>query len=134
MVLGITEDGLIPFVRQHRYPMDQVMLELPAGKIDEGESAETTAAREMEEETGFRPVSIRLISKFYSSPGFCDELLHFYYAPDLVQTEPNRESDEHLEVEFYTLTEALNLAQRGEILDGKTLTALHWLRFTEGEG
>lgn len=128
VILGVMDDGRIPFVRQHRYPMDRVLLELPAGKIDPDEAPEISASREMEEETGFRPREIQLVSTFYSSPGFCDELLYMYYAPSLIRTAPNRDHDEHLELLLLSLEESLELASKGEILDGKTLTALYWFK------
>jgi len=126
--LGETADGSIPFVRQLRYPLDRVLLELPAGKIDPNEDPATSAAREMEEETGLRPLGAEFVLSFYSSPGFCDEKLHLFYANRLEKTAPNLEQDEHLRVEFHSLNEALEMARKGEIEDAKTLVALLWLK------
>ncbi len=127
VVLGELPDGRIPFVRQLRYPMDRPVLELPAGKIDRGEAPEVSAAREMEEETGFRPVSLDLVCSFYSSPGFCDELLHLFFSDSLLPSGRKPEADEEIELEFYTLRQAVEMARRGEIPDAKTLVALFWL-------
>jgi ADP-ribose pyrophosphatase len=129
VVIGELDDGRIPFVRQRRYPMDRVLLELPAGKIDPGEPPELSAAREMEEETGYRPERLNHVFSFYATPGFCDELLHLYHTDQLIATEPRLEADEDLEIEFYTLDEALEMANRGQILDAKTLTAIFWLKW-----
>ncbi len=126
VLLGIRDDGLIPFVRQLRYPMQEKVLELPAGKLDPGEDPGEAAAREMEEETGYRPVNLELVFSFCATPGFCDELLHFFYSPQLIETARNPEFDEYLEVEFYTPDEALQLALSGKIRDAKTLTAVLW--------
>ena len=134
VVLALTPDGTIPFVRQHRYPVNRDLLELPAGKIDDREDPSRTAARELEEETGFRPESLARIHSFYSSPGFCDELLHFYFAPRVRPVEARPEFDEYLEIEFYTLDESLALIDRGEIQDAKTMCALYWLRNRNSNG
>jgi ADP-ribose pyrophosphatase len=129
VVLAEVEDGLIPFVRQYRYPIGRDLLELPAGKVDQGENPELSAARELEEETGFRPGRLDLVCSFYSSPGFCDELLHFYYTDDVCRTETNYEYDEEIVLEFYTLAEAIALTLEGKIQDGKSITALFWLYY-----
>lgn len=131
VVLGVRSDGRIPFVNQHRYPMDRNLLELPAGKVDPGEPPELTASREMEEETGYRPTRLRRILRFYSSPGFCDELLHFFFSERLQEGRPNPDEDEEIEVRFLTLAEALELAERDGIQDAKTLVAIYWLAHRE---
>jgi ADP-ribose pyrophosphatase len=128
VVLARRGDGRIPFVRQHRYPMDRDLLELPAGKLDPGEEPRSSAARELEEETGLRPLSLTHVFSFYTSPGYCDELLHFYYTDRVETVAPNPEPDEELALEYYTPEDALELIARGEIVDGKTITALYWLR------
>lgn len=127
VVLAEVENGLIPFVRQYRYPIGRDLLELPAGKIDDGEDPILSAGRELEEETGYRARNLDLVCSFYSSPGFCDELLYFYYTNDVLKTETNYEHDEEIVLEFHTLSEALLLTLEGKIQDGKTITALFWL-------
>jgi len=126
VILAVAEDGRIPFVRQHRYPLEGELLELPAGKLDRGEDPEASAARELEEETGLRPLRLEKVFSFYTSPGFCDELLHFYFATQVARTQPNPEADECLTLEFYRLDEALPLVDQGEIRDAKTILALLW--------
>jgi len=127
VVLAEVEDGRIPFVRQYRYPIGKDLLELPAGKIDRGEDPSLGAARELEEETGFRARRLDLVCTFYSSPGYCDELLYLYYTDDVCQTETNYEYDEEIVLEYYTLSQAIALTLEGEIQDGKTIAALFWL-------
>lgn len=127
VVLAELTDGRIPFVRQRRYPLDQVLLELPAGKIDEGEDPALGAARELEEETGYRPEFLQHVLSFYPTPGFCDEFLHLYYTNRVQETRTDFEHDEEIEVELYRPEEAMELGLRGEIVDAKTLLALFWL-------
>jgi len=127
LVLAERGDGRIPFVRQYRYPIEKDLLELPAGKIDRGEDPRTSAGRELEEETGYRARTLDLVSSFYSSPGFCDELLHLFYSNDLIKTATDYEQDEEIVLEFYSLSEAIDLILEGEIQDAKTIAALFWL-------
>lgn len=128
VVLAELEEGLIPFVRQHRYPMNRKLLELPAGKIDSGEAPAAAAAREFEEETGWRPLSITHVCSFYSTPGFCDELLHLFYTDEVRRTSSRLEPDEDVNVELYTFDQTMELVARGEIPDAKSLVALFWLQ------
>ena len=127
VVIGRTKEGKIPFVRQHRYPMNADLLELPAGKIDPGEDPIVGAGRELEEETGYRAGRLELVYRFYSSPGFCDEMLHLYHALDLEKTAPRREVDEIVIVEEHSLPQALQLLAKGDLLDAKKIVAVLWL-------
>lgn len=126
-ILAEVEPDRIPLVRQHRYPVDKDVLEIPAGKIESGEDPERTAARELEEETGYRPLNIIPAFSYYPTPGYCDELLHIYYVNSVEETGTCFDEDEELEIEFYTLAEALKMIREGEIKDGKTIAALYWL-------
>ena len=134
VIMAEMEDGRIAFVRQHRYPLDRMLLELPAGKLEPEEKPEVSAARELEEEIGFLPDSLEHVLSFYPTPGFCYELLHFYYTNRLLETSVNPEEDEDIVVEFYSLEEALEMAERGQIMDGKTLLALFWLQWKRSGG
>jgi len=129
VVLVETEDGRIPFVRQTRYPLGKLLLELPAGKLDPGEEPIRSAARELEEETGLRPETLEHVYSFYTSPGFCTELLHLYYTNRFERTASKFDHDEDIVVEYYSLEDALEMCRKGDITDGKTLLALHWLYF-----
>ncbi len=127
VVLVDQADGTIPFVRQNRYPMGKDLLELPAGKLDPGEDPRDSAARELEEETGLKPEYLDHVASFYTSPGFCDELLHLYYTNRVLTTQTRFDHDEEISIERYSLDEAIELCNRGEIQDAKTLIALFWL-------
>jgi ADP-ribose pyrophosphatase len=122
----VLPDGRILLVRQFRYPLQKYILELPAGKLDSGQSPLETIARELEEEAGVRAARVELLCSFHTSPGISNEILHVFLARDL-ETVPQRlDEGEHLSIETYTLDECLALAARGEIADGKTLVGLLW--------
>ncbi len=127
VILAELPDGRIPFVRQLRYPMQRHLLELPAGKLDGGEEPVVAAGRELEEETGLRPTQLEHLFSFYSTPGFCDEILHLYYCNQMQVVEPNPEFDEEISIEMHRLEDAIELSQSGQIVDAKTLVAIFWL-------
>jgi ADP-ribose pyrophosphatase len=117
-------DGRIALVRQYRHPARQALLEIPAGKIDAGETPETCAAREIEEELGVRVGRIEKLAEFYSTPGFCAEKLHVYLATELSPSAQKLDHDEVVEIVSLSLDEACQLVARGEIVDAKTIIAL----------
>ncbi len=123
-VLAVDERARVVLVRQYRYPVDQHLWELPAGRRDEGESPEQAARRELEEEVGLRPETLEKIAFFYTTPGFCDETMHVFRASGLTHGEARPEDDERLEVRWFTLEEARVMIDAGEIREGKTLVAL----------
>ena len=132
VALPLLEDKRILFVRQHRYPLDKLLLELPAGKLDSDERPEVCVVRELEEETGYRAGKIQKLCEFYVSPGYCDELLHLYLATDLVPTKQNLEpNEEFITIETYSLDQAIALIGKGEITDAKTIIGLLWLKANE---
>ena len=122
--VALFADGRIALVRQYRHPAKKDLLEIPAGKIDAGEAPETCAAREIEEELGFRVGRLEKLAEFYSTPGFCAEKLYVYLATELVPTQQKLDHDENVEIVFVTLDEALLMVQSGEIEDAKTIIAL----------
>lgn len=122
--LPLFEDGRIALVRQYRHPAGRELLEIPAGRVEPGESAELCAAREIEQEIGFRAGRMQKLAEFYSTPGFCEERLHVYLATELTLTAQNLDHDEMVEIIYLPLREAVRMAERGEIEDSKTLVAL----------
>ncbi len=82
-VIPITKDNKIIFVKQYRKPLEKVLVEIPAGKLEEGEAPITTALRELEEETGYTTKSLHYVTSFYTSPGFADEIIYLYETSDL---------------------------------------------------
>lgn len=126
-VLPVFSNGDVLLVEQFRYPMRQSLLELPAGKIDPGETPEETAARELEEEVGFRAGRLEKLAAFYTTPGFCNELLHLYLARDLKPGRRAGDEDEELSVHRYSPVQLETLIRQGKIVDAKTLIGLHLL-------
>lgn len=124
-VVPVLSNGDVLLVEQFRYPMRQSLLELPAGKIDPGESPEETAARELEEEVGFTAGRLEKLAAFYTTPGFCSELLHLFLARDLEPGQRAGDEDEELSVHRYAPKQLEKLIGRGKIVDAKTLIGLH---------
>jgi ADP-ribose pyrophosphatase len=134
-VLALDDDGRLLLVRQWRIPAGRAMLEIPAGTLDVHEGAtedpDLAARRELEEETGHRATTWRKLSSFWTAPGFATELMHLYLATGIAgTTEDDRlvpDEDERLELRHVPLDEALDLVDRGEICDAKTILGLLWL-------
>jgi ADP-ribose pyrophosphatase len=122
--LPVHEDGRVVLVRQYRYAVDALVWELPAGRLDPGESVEDAARREMEEEVGLRPGRLEALATFYTTPGFCDEVMHLFRATGLEVVAARPEADERIESRTFTLAEAEEMIGRGEVREGKTLVAL----------
>jgi ADP-ribose pyrophosphatase len=113
--------------RQYRHAAQSMMWELPAGRIDDGETALTAAKRELLEETGYRARQWKRILHFYVSPGFLDETMTIYLARGLQAGEAQPEPDERIAVRFFGLTEAKRMALNGRIQDAKTISGILWL-------
>jgi ADP-ribose pyrophosphatase len=122
--LPVHDDGRVVLVRQYRYAVDASVWELPAGRLDPGESVEEAARRELEEEVGLRPRELTALAVFYTTPGFCDEAMHLFRATGLTSVAARPEPDERIESRAFTLEEARAMIRRGEIREGKTLVAL----------
>ena len=123
-VLPVDEAGRLLLVRQYRYAVDELVWELPAGRLDRGETPEDGARRELREETGLEAGSLERVAFFYTTPGFCDERMHVFRATELRQGEATPEADERIETRWLGLEEALRLLESGELREGKTLVAV----------
>jgi ADP-ribose pyrophosphatase len=114
------EDPQILLLRQYRYAADGYLYEIPAGRLDPGESPADCAARELKEETGCTAKQMEPLITMVTTPGFTDERIHLFMATDLTHGQAAREADEFADVIVLRLSEALELIQGGEIVDGKT--------------
>lgn len=123
-VIPLLGDKMI-VVEQYRKPLEKSQVEIPAGKLDAGEEPMKAALRELVEETGYRTDNIKLVSSFYTSPGFADEIIHLYIAEDLVKGDANPDEDEFLECEAVTLEQAEQYMRDGRISDAKTIMAVY---------
>ena len=122
--LPVLDDGRIVLVRQYRYAVADFVWELPAGRRDPGESPEAGARRELEEEVGLRAGALEPMLTFWTTPGFCDEVMHLFRATSLEEVPARPEADERIEAARFSLDEAMAMLARGEIREGKTLAAL----------
>ncbi len=131
IVVLVVDDARKPprvlLLRQYRYPADQSLWELPAGRIDRGESELAAAKRELIEETGFRARHWKHLFTYYASPGFCDETMAIYRASGLTAGQADPEDDEVITKRFFPLPQVLRMIASGRIRDGKTIAATLWL-------
>jgi ADP-ribose pyrophosphatase len=128
VLIPFDENGQVVIIRQYRAPLDREMWELPAGRLDEGESADDAARRECEEEIGLVPHRIERIRGLYPAPGFCDEELIFFRVSDLrrpaADSTRKPDDDEDITTRIVSVAEARAMVERGEIIDLKTAYAL----------
>ena len=121
--------GKIAFVRQFRYAYGEELLELPAGKLNAGEDPAVAAGRELGEETGLVAERLKPLYTIYPTPGYTDEKIYLYEAVGVSEGKQHLDEGEFLNVEYYTVQEALQKIASGEIKDAKTLIAvLHYAR------
>jgi ADP-ribose pyrophosphatase len=117
-------DPMIVMERQYRHAAKEYLLEVPAGKMEEGEDALVGAKRELLEETGFKAAHWRKMVRYYASPGFLGEFMQVFIAEGLTAGEAQPEFDEQLEIEMLPLSALLKMIDRGEVQDGKTLISV----------
>lgn len=124
-IVPVDEKGFVTLVRQHRVVVDEMMLEIPAGKLDHvGEDPLACAVRELEEETGLHAGRMTLMSSIITTPGFCTERIGLYLATQLSQHTSHLDEDEFLGVVRMPLTEAVARVMSGELHDAKTALGL----------
>ena len=124
-VVPLLDDGSVLLERQFRYPMDEVLLEIPAGKLNsKTEDHEAAVRRELEEETGYHARELIPLGKFYPACAYCDETIWMYLAKGLERGRRHLDDDEFLDVELIPLTELVRRVLAGEIPDAKTQIAV----------
>ena len=128
VLIPMPDDDHVVLIRQYRPSIDREIWELPAGSLNEGESADDAAARECEEEIALAPGRVERIRGLYPAPGFCDEELIFYRALDLRPPAPDSphkpDDDEDIQSQVFSVAEAKAMAARGEIVDLKSAFGL----------
>ena len=128
VVIPLEADGRVVLIRQFRAAIDRELWEVPAGSLDEGESAEVAAKRECEEQIGRAPHQVERLGSWYPTPGYCDDEMIFFLATDLrapAHDSPHQpDEDEDITAESFTVEEARAMVARGDIVDLKTAYAL----------
>ena len=130
VILAVDEADRVLLIRQYRLALRRRLWELPAGKLDSGETPLRAAKRELQEETGYRARSWRKLTSFWTAPGFCDERITAFAARGLKPGPPSPEPYELIEPRWVTISDALEMIAAGRIQDAKTmLTLLYAARF-----
>jgi len=123
-VLPLLEGDRLCLIRNQRIAVAKTLIELPAGTIDDDEQPQETAIRELQEETGYRARQWRELPAFFMSPGILNERMHLFVASELVPGEPAREAGEQIENLVVPWSDAVGMAERGEIEDAKSLVGI----------
>src|SRR6201996_3535193 len=127
-------DPMVVMERQYRHAAREVLLEVPAGKMEEGEDALAAAKRELLEETGFKAKRWRKMIRYFASPGFLGEFMQVFVAEGLILGNAQPEYDEQIEIEMMPLSRLLKMIDEGKIYDGKTLiSVMLYVRLREAE-
>jgi len=120
---GKTDPDVL-LIRQYRYAANGYLYEIPAGRLDPGESPEACAKRELQEETGYSTSQVQRLTTIYTTPGFTDEIIHIFVAEGLTDGVANPEPDEFVELQSIPLSRAIAMVCSGEIMDAKTALGL----------
>jgi len=124
VIIPLNKDGEIYVVRQYRKPIDSMLLEIPAGKLDPGEDPLVCAKRELKEETGLNAQNVNYILSIHSTPGFSNEILHIFAATNLSKGEACTDEDEFLTMEKIHINKLMDMIFCGEITDAKTIIGI----------
>ena len=120
-------------IRQFRFAASDWLWEFPAGGIERGESLRRAAAREMAEETGFRPKRLRKLFHFYPTPGVSAEIMHLFLGESLVVDIQQGDEDEEIEKREFSLAQMERMIKQKEIIDAKTILGIFYLRLHAGK-
>jgi ADP-ribose pyrophosphatase len=123
-ILPLLENRRILMVQQYRKTIEEITLEIPAGKVEPGENLYACVERELQEETGYSAKSCRQILSFYPTPGYSNEIIYLFLASKLIKKKMHPDSDEFLQPTSLTLKEAIKLIREGKIKDAKTIIAI----------
>ena len=123
-MVPLKDDGTVVLIRQFRHAAGGFIYEIPAGKLQPGEDPTVCAARELEEEIGYRSGRLELLSSIFTAPGFTDEVIHIYKATELMAGRQHLDRDEVLEVIEMPLSKAISMIETGAIRDAKSIVGL----------
>lgn len=126
-IIAFLDKENIILVEQFRLALNKVILEIPAGKIDKDEDIKDCARRELQEETGYIADNLEYLGCIATAPGFCDEIIYLYKATDLTLGNKHEDADEFTNVKVMNLNKLKEMIKQGEIVDGKTISALAYL-------
>jgi ADP-ribose pyrophosphatase len=123
-IVPVNSNMEVILVKQYRHPVEDILIEIPAGKLDAGESPLDCAKRELEEEVGAKNGNLIHLSSFHTTPGFSNEVLHLYLAIGFLKKQNNLDEDEFLEVLEIKLEDSIDMIVKGEIKDAKTIIGI----------
>ncbi|WP_061994818.1 NUDIX hydrolase [Clostridium sp. ATCC 25772] len=126
-ILAFKDENTILLVSQFRKPLNETILEIPAGKLEIGEEPVICAQRELEEETGYKAENLKFLGKIATTPGFSDEIIYIYKATNLYDGTIGGDEDEFIDVKEITIDKLKEKIKNGEVIDGKTIAALGFL-------
>ena len=132
VIVPIDEKGRVLLVQQWRRAAGEIVIELPAGTLEEGEAPELCARRELREETGFAAKSMTPLGGFFSAPGFCDEYLHLFAAENLHSSPLPPDEDEQIDLLPTPLPDAIRMIEENKIRDAKTIAGLFRYQLWKG--
>lgn len=133
-IVPLKADGTVVLIKQYRHAAGAFIYEIPAGKLHPGEDPRECAARELEEEVGYRAARFDLLTSIYTAPGFADEVIHIYQASGLTPGRQHLDHDEVLDVVETPLEKAIEMVVDGTIRDGKTIVGLQTVYLRQKRG
>ena len=123
-MVAVDDEGRIVMVKQFRRPVNKVLLEIPAGGVEDGEDPEECVRRELQEEIGYIPGKLQRLGGFYAAPGYCTEYLHLFLATQLTESRLTAEDTDEIEVVRITVAEVRAMIDSGQICDAKSIAGL----------
>jgi ADP-ribose pyrophosphatase len=133
VMITVDENGRILLVKQFRLPAEDYLWELPAGRLDPGESAIDAAKRELREETGYSATEWTQLASFWASPGYVSERMTVFLARNLTEGKPETMEDERIEIRWFDKQDVANMIRKGEIIDAKTIVGYYSHATREGK-
>ena len=125
-IIPVLSDGRLALIKQYRYPVKSIMIELPAGKLDAGEDPEECAVRELEEEIGYSAGKLTFVSKIHPAIGFANEEMWIFLAENLIKSQKNTDRDEFVELIPTSIKDSVKMVWNGTITDAKTIIGILW--------